>query len=275
MNIGQQDCEMVWVNGTMCPSSDAVIRVLAPGLTTGLGCFETMCVEHSRFFRFSNHYERLVRGAVKAGMDLPSAVDLRLAILALIEVNGYQSSRCRVRVSCYLGEDSTTTVITTSAMPVRVATSTTVLSPYRVNEYSALVGVKSTSYAMNIMALREAEQLGADEALMLNTAGELCEGATSNVFLVKEGKVSTPHLDAGCLPGVTREVVLELCKELNIPCLERVLSVADMHECDAAFLTSSLRRIHPIATIDGKILKKDETIAKLQSAFEAIIHGSE
>ena len=275
MNIGERDCEEVWVNGKVSPSSEARISVLAPGLTLGLGCFETMCVEHCRFFRFSNHYERLLGGAGKVGVTLPLVDDLRLAILELIEINGYQTSSCRVRVSCYLDGDSTMTVIATSKMPVRESTSSTVLSPYRVNEHSALVGVKSSSYAMNFIALHEAQQLGADEALMLNTSGELCEGATSNLFLVKDAEVLTPHLESGCLPGIAREAVIELCQELDIPCFERALSLADLHDCDGAFLTSSLRCIHPITSFDGNAVKIAGTVAKLQSAYEAKVYGSE
>jgi branched-chain amino acid aminotransferase len=275
MKTGEQDCEKVWVNGNVTRPSEAMISVSAPGLTSGLGCFETMCVEKCRFFRFSKHYDRLICGARKVTMTPPLVDDLRLAILELIEINGYQSSSCRVRVSCYLEGDVTTTVITTSAMPVREVTSSTVLSPYRVNEYSALAGVKSSSYAMNLIALREAELLDADEALMLNTKGVLCEGATSNLFLVKKGEVFTPHLESGCLPGVAREAVIELCKELDIPCFECALSLADLHDCDGAFLTSSLRRIHPITSLDGNAVKIAGTVAKLQSAYAAKVYGSE
>lgn len=268
---------MVWVNGKTGPSAVAMISGLAQGLTLGVGCFETMCVDHCRLFRFSNHYERLLRGAGKVGVTLPLVGDLRQAILELIEINGYQTSSCRVRVSCYLDDDSTITVIATSKMPVRESTSATVLSPYRVNEYSALVGVKSSSYAMNFIALREAKQLGADEALMLNTSGELCEGATSNLFLVKDGVVLTPHLESGCLPGIAREAVIELCGELDIPCCERSLNLAELHDCDEAFLTSSVRRIHPITSFEGNSIvnSAEGTVAELQSAYEAKVYGSE
>lgn len=127
---------------------------------------------------------------------------------------------------------------------------------------------------MNLIALREAQQAGADEALMLNTAGELCEAATSNLFLVNSGKVFTPHLASGCLPGIAREAVIELCHELNIPCLECALNLADLAACDQAFLTSSLRRIQPITTLDGKPVGMDGTVLKLQSAYQAKVHGS-
>ncbi len=266
---------MVWVNGKIEPSSEATISVLALGLTLGLGWFETMCVDRCRFFRFSSHYERLLCGAGKMGGTLPLVGGLRVAILELIDINGFQASRCRVRVSCYVDGQTTKTVITTAEMPERESTSSTVLSPYRVNEYSPLVGVKSSCYAMNHIALREAQQLGADEALMLNTSGELCEGTTSNLFLVKDGVVLTPHLKSGCLPGIARAAVIELCKELDIPCIERTLSLAELHDCDGAFLTSSLRRIHPITSFDENSVEVHGIVTQLQSAYEAKVHGSE
>ena len=266
---------MVWINGNIVPPSEAMISVSAPGLALGLGCFETLCVERGRFFRFSKHYQRLLCGGLKIGVTPPLVGDLSQAILELVEINGYQSSRCRVRVSCYLEGDSSATVVTTSEMPLREPTSSAALSRYRVNEYSAIAGMKCSSYAMNLIALREAQQVGADEALMLNTAGELCEAATSNLFLVKSGEVFTPHLASGCLPGIARDAVIELCQQLNISCSECVLNLADLEACDQAFLTSSLRRIHPITTLDGKLVAMDRTVLKLQSAYEAMIHGSE
>jgi len=277
MNTGERDTEMVWVNGQIAPASEAMISVLVPGVALGLGFFETLCVEQCRFFKFADHYARLKCGVGKAGANLPLASDLRLAILQLVEINGYQTSSCRVRVSCYIQDGSTFTVVATSKMPVRRITSSTVLSPYRVNEHSALVGLKSTSYAMNLIALREAQRLGSDEALMLNTAGALCEGTTSNLFLVKDGEVHTPHLESGCLPGIARGAVIELCEELGIPCFERALSLKDFHESDAAFLTSSLRRVHPIDSFEGNPLALAEggLVAELQSAYEAKVHGSE
>lgn len=277
MNTGESDTEMVWVNGQITPTSEAMISVSVPGVALGLGFFETIYVEKRRFFKFENHYERLKCGVGKAGANLPLASDLRLAILQLVEINGYQTSSCRVRISCYVDNDSTFTVVATSAMPVRGATASTILSPYRVNEYSALVGLKSSSYAMNILALREAQELGSDEALMLNTAGELCEGTTSNLFLVKSGEVHTPHIESGCLPGIARGAVIELCEELGIPCFERALSINELHDCDAAFLTSSLRRVHPISSFDGKLLAsaEQELVVELLSAYEAKVYGPE
>ena len=119
------------------------------------------------------------------------------------------------------------------------------VSRYRINENSALSGIKSSSYGSNLLAYREAVKQGADEALMLNSMSNLCEGATSNVFIVQHDMVRTPSLQGGCLPGVTRAVVIELCAELGIEVVECDLTEHDLNEATELFLTSSAREVQP------------------------------
>jgi len=129
-------------------------------------------------------------------------------------------------------------------------------APWFRNERSAITGAKCTSYAENMMALAHAHAKGAGETIFRNTRGELCEGATTNLFVVQNRKVRTPPLESGCLPGVTRQLVLELCRDHQIPCTEVTLHPDALSEADEAFLTSSLRRVQPIAVADGRRLPK-------------------
>ena len=115
--------------------------------------------------------------------------------------------------------------------------------PFVINERAATAGVKSTSYADHVLAYRHALNAGADEALMLNSQGHLAEGSMSNVFVVKDGVVQTPSLASGCLPGVTRQLVIDLCADLDLPVEECQLGVQDIDNADEIFLTSSLREI--------------------------------
>ena len=112
-----------------------------------------------------------------------------------------------------------------------------------INERAATAGVKSTSYADHVLAYRHALNAGADEALMLNSQGHLAEGSMSNVFVVKDGVVQTPSLASGCLPGVTRQLVIGLCADLDLPIKECQLGEQDIDRADEIFLTSSLREI--------------------------------
>jgi branched-chain amino acid aminotransferase len=130
-----------------------------------------------------------------------------------------------------------------------------VISGVRRNSPLALdPAIKSCNLLNNYLAVREAYAKGALEALMLNEAGELAEGASSNVFLVKDGRVATPPLSAGILPGITREVILELAKALGIPMREESLRVPDLLEADEAFVTSTLKEAAPIRLVDDRPL---------------------
>jgi branched-chain amino acid aminotransferase len=128
------------------------------------------------------------------------------------------------------------------------------VSPWPRNELSAVKGLKCASYAENIIALQHAAGLGFEETVFLNTAGHVCEGATANVFLVKAGILVTPSLDSGCLPGITRAVVMELAHKLGIPCEERRVWAAELDAADEMFLTSSIRGVMAVSRFGGKTL---------------------
>ena len=121
--------------------------------------------------------------------------------------------------------------------------------PWTRNERSAVAGLKTTSYAENVVAVEYAHQRGASEGLFANTRGELCEGTGSNVFLVVGGRILTPPLASGCLAGVTRALVIEWCGAE-----EATLSMSDLAAADEVFLTSSTRDVHPVSALDGRAL---------------------
>ena len=128
-----------------------------------------------------------------------------------------------------------------------------VIASVRRNHPRALdPAIKSCNLLNNILAVREGQGRGAVEAILLNDLGEVAEGASSNVFVVKGGSASTPPLDAGILPGITRRVVLDLCRELRIPAREETLVAADLFGADELFLTSSTKEAVPVRTVDGK-----------------------
>jgi branched-chain amino acid aminotransferase len=144
------------------------------------------------------------------------------------------------------------------------------LVPWTRNEKGALAGVKSISYAENVIALAEAKRRGCGEALLANTRGELCEGTGSNVFVVADGRLHTPPLDSGCLAGVTRLLVLQACAAAGIACAETALPVEVLARCEEAFLTSSTRDVHPIAEIDRRTLATPGPLTRaVQAAYTA------
>jgi branched-subunit amino acid aminotransferase/4-amino-4-deoxychorismate lyase len=131
--------------------------------------------------------------------------------------------------------------------------------------------LKCASYAGNLVALQQAARLGFEETLFLNTAGQLCEAATANVFLVKNGGLFTPSLASGCLPGITRGVVMELAEQQGIPCAEGAFFLADLQAADELFLTSSMRGVMGVARFEERFLPTGPVTRLLGEAWQAAI----
>jgi branched-chain amino acid aminotransferase len=126
--------------------------------------------------------------------------------------------------------------------------------------------VKSTSYAENVLALHWAKERGASEALFANCAGQLCEGTGSNVFVVKDGQITTPSLASGCLAGITRELVIEWC---NVDEQDGPIDV--LADADEVFITSSTRDVHPVSRIDDRQLQAPGPVtAQVRHRFAAL-----
>jgi branched-chain amino acid aminotransferase len=147
--------------------------------------------------------------------------------------------------------DNPATVVVQCGPPTAWSTAADVITvSWPRNERGALAGLKTTSYAENVVAREHARAMSAEEALFGNTVGNLCEGTGSNVFVGVDGQLLTPPLASGCLAGVTRELLLELA----LPTVEADVSMSALGEVDEAFLTSSTRDVQPIGTIDGRAL---------------------
>jgi branched-chain amino acid aminotransferase len=179
---------------------------------------------------------------------------LRAGIVEAIAVAGPTAGRLRVTVTSgpgplgsSRGTDGPTTLIHVGPTTTWPPTSRVVTMSWPRNERSPLAGVKIISYAENALALSLARQEDGDEALFANTRGNLCEGSGSNVFVVLDGVLHTPPLAAGCLPGVTRELV---CEAVDV--VEADLSFDVVHHCDELFVTSSTREVHPVSHVDGR-----------------------
>ena len=251
------DDSVVWIDGTLCLAGDARISPFDHGLLVGDGVFETAKVVDGTAFALRRHLARLRRSAGGLRITVPyTDEELTEAISAVIHANGPGTGRLRTTVTGGpgpLGSDRGTVLPTVliAASPATVwPPSTAVVTvPWPRNERSAVAGLKTVSYAENVVALTYAHERGASEAVFPNTAGQLCEGTGSNVFLVHEGRLVTPTLSAGCLGGITRELVLETsgAVECDVP----LTALADTAE---AFLTSSTRDVQPISHVDGRAL---------------------
>lgn len=248
---------VVWVNGVLTDEREARVSPFDHGLLTGDGVFETMKVVAGRPFAVRRHLDRLARST--AGMLLPCPPRERVlaAIGDVIAANGIDAGRLRVTVTGgpgALGSDRATVqptvIVAAGPLPAWPATADVVVAPWPRNERGALTGVKSVSYGENVVALAYARDHGAGEALLANLAGNLCEGTGTNVFVGIGGRLVTPPLSAGCLAGVTRELVMEL-----VDVVEGDIPIGGLASAGEAFLTSSTRDVQPIRAVDGQPLR--------------------
>ncbi|MEM9280309.1 MAG: aminotransferase class IV [Verrucomicrobiota bacterium] len=272
---------LIWMNGRLMSDFEAVVSPFDHGLLTGDGVFETLGAYEGKVFAMSRHYRRLLKSAAGLGLDVPGRELLENACYRVVEGNRL-GRRARVRITITggeaplgseKGEAPPTTIVAAARAPKWADTGTVVSVPFTRNEKGALVGMKTTSYGENVVALAYAKERGGDEAIFANTRGALCEGTGSNIFLVEGEEVLTPPLSSGCLGGITRELVLEICQQEGVLVREELIPMETLKNFDEAFLTSSTREVQGIGAIDGRSLPNAPGLitAKLGEAFSRLV----
>jgi branched-chain amino acid aminotransferase len=277
----ESECQ-VWFNGVLREADRVSLSPFDHGVTVGNGVFETLIAYEGMPFAFRRHHERLVRSAAVMDLSVPVAGILRDAVEAVITANALAETPARVRVTVTggpspLGSErgtaGTTVMVAATPAPFMGDAEDVWVVPFTRNENGALAGVKSTSYGENVVALTHAKDRGAGEAILGNTKGDLCEGTGTNVFLVDGEGVVTPPLESGCLAGVTRALVLELCEREGIPAREETLPLEALRLAREAFLTSTTREVQPISSVDGMAMLAvpGEMTARLARAFRNLV----
>lgn len=246
----------VWLNGAVLDATAARVSVSDHGLTVGDGVFETLRTERGVPFAMTRHLARLHRSLAGLGLTMDRPDDELRDALTTIAATIDGPARVRLTVTGGPGplgshrDDSPLTVVVAAESNLGWAeTGASITVPWTRNEHSAVAGLKTTSYAENVVSLGAAKAAGAGEAILANTAGQLCEGTGSNVFLVHDGVLRTPPLSSGCLAGITRALVLEVADVV-----EADLTFADLASADEVFLTSSTRDVQGQHRVDDRIL---------------------
>ncbi|MFF3939610.1 aminotransferase class IV [Streptomyces phaeofaciens] len=246
----------LWLDGGLQDIESARVSVFDHGLTVGDGVFETVKAVDGRTFALTRHLARLARSARGLGLPEPDLDEVRRACAAVVEAHPVPLGRLRITytgghgpLGSDRGDQGPTLVVALGETTRRPDSTAVVTVPWTRNERGALTGLKTTSYAENVVALARAHQHGATEALFANTAGRLCEGTGSNVFVVLDGEIHTPPIASGCLAGITRELTVEWtgAKETDLP-----LDV--LERADEVFLTSTLRDVQAVHRVDAREL---------------------
>ncbi|MEU4656286.1 aminodeoxychorismate lyase [Streptomyces sp. NPDC023723] len=246
----------IWLDGGLRAAESARVSAFDHGLIVGDGVFETVKAVDGRPFALTRHLDRLARSARGLGLPEPDLDEVRHACAAVLEANPMPLGRLRITctggpgpLGSDRGDHGPTLLVALGATARRPDTTAVITVPWTRNERGALTGLKTTSYAENVVALARARERGASEALFGNTVGRLCEGTGSNVFVVLDGEIHTPPVAAGCLAGITRALTAEWTGAV-----ETDLPLDVLERADEIFLTSTLRDVQAVHRVDDREL---------------------
>jgi branched-chain amino acid aminotransferase len=234
------------------------------GLLNGWGVFSTIRVADGVLFAFERHWERMRRDAVRMRVPFPENVQwLKARLMRLVEANDAHNATLRVvvvrnRGGLYeapnLDRDFDLIAFTTNIKQWGESARLTIKAHAR-HAQCEFAGAKILSWSQNLTWYEEAHEQGFDEVLLLNERGEVSECTSANIFAITGGEVATPPLNSGCLPGITREILLEQIHLPGVSLLEKTLLPRDLEEADQIFITSSTRDLLPVSHVEGLKVK--------------------
>jgi len=280
-----------FINGEIVPLKEARVPILDNGFVFGDSVYEVLRTYGGRPFESGRHLRRMRASAGRLGIPIPATnAELLAQVRALLTRAGDIESYIRIVVTRGVGNSSYD--LDAVAGPTVVMIQRPLRPPVRSHYDEGLrvsavdirrnhrrsldPAIKSSNLLNNILAVREAKARGAEEPVLLNLDGFVAEGASTNVFAVKDGTVRTPPLSTGILGGITREVVLELAASLEIPCREEALKLPDLLGADEAFLSSTTREVVPIRQVDESVMgdgRPGPLTRRLMVAFRAYAHS--
>jgi branched-chain amino acid aminotransferase len=268
-------------NDEIATASD---RVLAPGqvgLLSGWGVFSTLRVAGGVLFAFERHWARIRRDAAAFHVALPQDPEqVRRKLLELVEANHAYNATLRLVIvrnggGMWAGPSNGRACDLIALTADSKDWGHGVKLAYQANGRHAacpFAGTKILSWAMNLTWLETAQQRGFDEVILLNERGEAAECTSANLFIAQGSQVWTPPLDSGCLPGITREVLLREVKAPGIAIGERPITPAELEAADEVFITSTTRDLLPVLQVEGKKLRQgNQARIILQEAFSGYL----
>ena len=271
----------------MVEATKARVAPVSSAMLYGRGVFTTLAIYNSEPFLWSKHWQRLATHAKKLDIDHTGCTDKNVgdALRKLIAVNQVQEGRARVILLARSGRDIWKTkapgtkktdllIMTGESQKVPQTGLSLAVSPYRVNTFSPLAGIKSLNYLDHVLSWEEAQSRDFDEAVVLNERGEIVSATTANLFWAKNGTLHTPALSTGALAGITRECVIEIANKHFVPLLEGIYDMPDLTDADEIFLTSSSLGVAPITTFDFRRYSVDGPLTTtIAQAFKQLSRG--
>ena len=288
------EMEFIWMDGKLVPWKDATVHVLTHALHYGSGVFEGIRCYNTEggpaVFRLTEHMERFERSALMLFMDLGYSVEEMVeAVKATIRANKLDACYIRpiafrgygvmgldpipapvnVSIACwpwetYMGEEALIKGVDVG------------VSSWRQRSPNAMPpAIKSTgNYLNSSLARIEANRHGYNEAIMLNEDGRVCEGTGENLFIIRDGCISTPPVSDGILEGITRDSIMVIADNLDYPVIEESLVRTDLYTADEMFMTGSAAEVVPVRSVDGRVIGDAGPITlELQKVFFDVVHG--
>ncbi len=260
--------DVISLNGEFVPLGEARVEATDAGVLVGEGVFETLRVERGQIIGFAEHLARMARGLRVLGISWRHDPEELLArAQAVLDANDIANARLRITIT--RGPLRGHPIAETEGEPTEIITATRLdgrtdadrehgwrlmISPWPRNERSPLAAIKCTSYAESLLARRQAQAMGFDEALMLNTRGLVAEASMANVFMVSGGRLYTPRVEDGALPGTMRGRVLRVAERQGMEVRVEAMNAEDLWNAEEVFLTNALIQVMPVVLVGERLI---------------------
>jgi 4-amino-4-deoxychorismate lyase len=277
---------VIYLNKVMLEATKARVAPVSSAMLYGRGVFTTVAISNGKPFLWPQHWRRLTDHAQRLSVDTTCLNESNLgeSLRKLVAVNQVKNGRARVILLARSGRDvwrakkesprkTDVLIMTGEPQKVPAAGMSLAVSPYRVNTFSPLVGIRSLNYLEQVLSWEEAQARDFDEAVVLNERGEVVSATMANLFWFTEGTLHTPALSTGAMAGITRAAVIELAGKQFIPLIEGVYELSNLTEANEIFLTSASLGVAQVTTFDFRrySVAAGNTCSRISEAFNELL----
>lgn len=268
-----------WRNGRLTPTAELRVSPLQTGLLSGWGLFSTLRIYQGVAFAQEDHWQRLASDGARLRMDMSGLEEeMRRGLAAVVEKNDAREAVARVYFIRNQGglldtpqERPTDVLVFTRALRSWGEAARLKLQPFGRDARAPLAGTKTLTWAHNLVLVEEAHEQGFDDVLLLNERGEVAECTSANIFIALQGRLRTPPLDSGALPGISRKQLLAAAPAHGLAVEEAAITERDLFAASEIFITSSTREVQAIDRIDGHAVARGPLTPRAEAVFQQLI----